>query len=161
MHIQHHFGSARLPEITYYFTIRIWTESQFSTYKDHLPYWQEGCHLSMLFSGTLQFTSLLRQVCLLSSKRGLKCKQISHSATWCAWSGWTRNCNPLACCWTENWKTVAYNIIVLLCFPNMGFSSAIQAQSCPMVWHHQEILVHSFTKPGPVQFWRDHSGHLA
>lgn len=49
---------------------------------------------------------------------------------------------------------------VLLCFANMGFSLAIQAEPCPMVWHHQEILVHSFTKPGPVEFWRDHSWHL-
>ena len=45
-------------------------------------------------------------------------------------------------------------------FQSMCFISAVQTQACPVVWHHQEILVHGFTESSPVQLWRDHGRHF-
>lgn len=42
-----------------------------------------------------------------------------------------------------------------LCF------SAVDAQTGPVVRHHQEVLVHGFTEPSSVQLWRNNGGHLS
>lgn len=45
-------------------------------------------------------------------------------------------------------------------FQSTCFISAVQTQACPVVWHHQEILVHGFTESSPVQLWGDHGRHF-